>query len=185
MAEEKHETVLHAPVTVTIDIDQLLHAATDYVQVGEDEWAGGDPFVTLVAGAVAKQVLDSDLRKAVRDALQASVEAKVAALIDARLEEVLVPTNEWGETRPGKEPKALRDIIIEAAEKRLGQQVGSDGKPADRYGSNQTYLEWQVSRLTSQVLDRDFSAQLNGAKQIKARAQQVVADKVAAALANI
>ena len=187
---EHEETIAHTPITISIDVDQLLRSELGWrtVNVGsyddpeEDYVPDNDRIIDVVADKLAS-ALKRETENAVRSAVREKVLEKVDGLIDEVMSTPITLTSTYGE--PKSPEMSMREAMIKAMTDRLDEKVNSDGKrSSDSFGrGTQTYLQWRAEQTARAVLDKELSQRMtDAAKQIKSTAMDLVSKKIAEVL---
>lgn len=185
---EQEATTAHVPITITIDIDQLLKSELGWrtVNVGsyddpEPDYVPGDGrLIDVVADKLAARV-QSEIANAVRDAVRDKALEKVDGLINEVMSQPIRLTSTYGE--PKSPEMSMREAMIKAMTDRLEQKVDSQGKPATGYRTDTTYLQWRAEQVARTVLDKEMTKRLSDAgKQIKDAATDLVSKRIAEVL---
>lgn len=185
---ESEQVEAHVPITITIDVDQLLRSELGWTtydagdEPGYEQGGNGrivDVVATKLAAAIEREVKDS-VREAVRD----KTLEKVDSLIDEVMDGAIRLTSQYGE--PKSPEMTLREAMIKAMTDRLEEKVDRDGRRStDSYGSrsDRTYLQWRAEKTATDVMDKELSGKLSeAAKRIKEQATDIVGKKIAEVL---
>lgn len=185
---ESEETIAHAPITISIDVDQLIRAELGWrtfnagsFEDPEPDYAPGDgKLIDVVADKLAAAI-----QPQVTSTAQEAVRQKVLEKVDGLIEEIMAKpiqlTSTYGE--PKSPEMSMREAMIKAMTDRLDERVNSDGKRSTAsYGmrSDQTYLQWRAEQTARTVMDGELSGRLaEAAKQIKTAATELVGKRIA------
>lgn len=188
----------HVPITVTIDVSALVKSELGWTgptfqgydedgdpEYGDPEPTGGGQIIDIVADKLAAR-LQSEAKIAVREAVKERALAKVDGLLDEILTSRLNLTNTLGEKTGGT--TTVREAMIKAMTDRLEQRVDDSGKPVRNNGGwgndrGYSYIAWHAQKAAVEVLDKEFMANtMSAAKEIKEKAKNAVAAKLAAVL---
>ena len=192
---EKETVTAHLPITISIDVEQLIKAelgwrtrtmqSSSYVDDddGDYEYVPGDGrIIDVVADKVASKI-QSQVVNDVRAAIKEKALEKVDGLIEKMMSEPLTLTSSYGE--PIAPEMLMREAMIKAMSDRLNQQVDKNGKPHDRsisFGADRgyTYIAWRAEQVARDVMDKELSAKLaEAAKAIKTAATDLIGKRIA------
>lgn len=182
---EHEEVVAHAPITITIDVDELLKSHLGYrtVNVGsyddpEPEYVPGDgQIIDVVADKLAAR-LNGEIADAVRNAVRDKALEKIDALIEEVMTTPIKLTSTYGE--PKSPEMSMREAMIKAMTDRLDEKVNSEGKRYDNFGRGQTYLQWCAEQTARAVIDKEMTDRCSAAaKQIKSATNDLVGKRIA------
>lgn len=175
---EEHSVSVAAPVTVTVDIDQIIRAS-GYVRLndGEDGYYEQAGLGEMVAHLIANK-LAPDMRKAVTDAVRTAALAQVDAIVSEVVQGTLNLTNEFGE--PTGKATTLREQIVASARDRLDRKVNSRGE-VDRYARDgMTYARWIAKDAAEKAIRGELQeAAKEAVAEVKASVHAIVADDLA------
>lgn len=142
----------------------------------------GDMIVEAMVRQLAADPRTAELRGRIKDLRDAEISARLAPLITEALAGPWRRTNTWGE--PSGEPVALRDIVIEEAQKVL------QGAQRDRaYERQEPLITQLVRREVDQVLRRDMTEAVRAEREkvvaaVRTKAATIIADSLAAGLSQ-
>lgn len=185
---EQEETIVHAPITISVDVDALLKSELGYRTVNIGSWDDPEPdyipgdgkIIDVVADKLAHR-LEGDIAMAVRQAVNDKALEKVDGLIDEVMTTPIKMTSTYGEPRSPE--MSLREAMVKAMIDRLEERVDSQGKRQrnDGFGRDgKTYLQWRAEQVGRDILDKDLSKRLSeAAKQIKDSATDLVSKRIA------
>jgi uncharacterized membrane protein YheB (UPF0754 family) len=174
-------------VTLQVPMDALLAAYTERIPEwsgNPDEYSDGPPPAVRdaigerVAQIIAAQILDADMRKDIRRAIQDKVLATVAEAVGDAVTGEIRQTNQWGEaTGP---VTTMRELIIQEAKDYLS-------KPVDNYnrdkGTKATVL---IRAEVDKAIKEDLNEALKVARaEVTALLKSKAADAIAATVAGM
>jgi hypothetical protein len=142
----------------------------------------GDLVVEAMVRQLAADPRTTELRSRIRELRDAVIRENLVPLIAEALAGPWQKTFTWGE--PSGEPVALRDIVIEEAQKVL------QGSQRDRaYERNEPLIVQLVRKEVDQVLRKDMTEAIRGELEkvtaaVRTKAASVIADSLAAGLSQ-
>jgi hypothetical protein len=192
---ESEQVEAHVPITISIDVEQLLKSELGWTTYNADDYddpepgyaPGGDGRIIDVVAMKLAKAIEDEVRTAVSEAVKIKALEKVDALIDDVMSGTIRLTSEYGE--PKSPETTVREAMIKAMTDRLEAPVDRDGKTFDgrkSYGTKYTYLQYRAEQTAKVVLDKELSTQLAAAtKQIKDKATDLVSKKISEALGRV
>jgi hypothetical protein len=184
-AEEIQATV---PITVTVDLEQLLTA-----QVGEVPAWTGDPddeyepptpligaIITGVAHTMALKLMsDSTGYNGMKHAIKSRIDEQISEIVAGQLDREFLPVDSYGEVIRSAEPTTLREQIKKQASDALAKGMS----PADRYGSSagglKKYIDTEIDRqIKSELAEAVKEAKAAVVAKVQANAAQVITDTI-------
>lgn len=162
-----------ASFEVRVESFDTSHFYADVVRAATDRIVGANyPTSTLV--------------KAVREAADAMVSARINEVLTDTISELLKKPIQRYDTfgNPVGVPLSVEDIIRNGADTVLSEQVDSSGKPTNSaYTANKkSRLEWVVQQAVVSGLERELH---DAAKQVRAEVTAKATASVAALLAGV
>ncbi|MCV7174871.1 hypothetical protein [Mycolicibacterium sphagni] len=171
MAVQETSEHINAPVTITIDVDQLLRA---WSSQGYDE--PGERLIDLISGTLARQ-LKGDVQKAVVEAVTREAQQQVGAIVTEVIEGTIQTTNGFGEST-GK-TTTLRERIVAEATEQLKRKVNGRGE-LDRH-SGVPYIEHVARQAAKDALNNELKQAIAQAvTDVKASVTQLVTAELGA-----
>lgn len=130
--------------------------------------------ITGQAAANIVGELEHEIRRDVRAKVSKAIEDQINAIVLDTLTREFQPVDEFGD--PKGEPSTVKAIIATKARKYMNEQVGTDGRASNTYGTKQPRWEWIICQLVGQAIDRQVKEEIAIlAKDAKAKAHLEVA----------
>jgi hypothetical protein len=186
-AEQIDATV---PVTITIDLQQLLTANVGeippYTGDPDDEWEPPTPMVGAIVGATANQLAVELKRDAtgyhgMQSRIRDQIDEKIAEVVAGQLDREFKPVDSYGEVQRNAEPTTLREQIKKQAETVLAKGMA----PRDQYSNNpvqgvlRKYIDDEIARLIKAELAKAVEqAKAEVLAKVKGSAAQVITDTI-------
>ena len=182
------------PITVTVDLEQLLTAhvgdAPAWTGDPDDEYEPPTPLIGAIITGVAhvmagKLMADATGYQGMKGRIRDAIDEKVGEIVAAQLDREFLPVDSYGEVQRHAEPTTLREQIKTQASTALAKGM----KPSDRYntdlGGLKKYIDTEIDRqIKNELAEAVKEAKATVVAKVKANAAQVITDTITRSVAH-
>ncbi len=188
MAATPDEIQATVPITVTVDLEQLLTAQVGDIPAWtgdpDDEYEPPTPLIGAIITGVAhvmagKLMADATGYQGMKGRIRDAIDERVGEIVAAQLDREFKPVDSYGEVIRHAEPTTLREQIKTQASDALAKGM----QPGDRYNSKlgglKKYIDEEIDRQIKKELQQEVAAAKAAVvDKVKANAAAVIADTI-------
>lgn len=188
MAKTPDEIQATVPITVTVDLEQLLTAQVGdvpaYTGDPDDEYEPPTPLIGAIITGVAHTLAGKLMADAVgyhgmRDRIRTRIDEQIELIVTAQLDREFLPVDSYGEVQRGAKPTTLREQIKTQTSDALAKGM----QPGDRYNSKlgglKKYIDGEIDRqIKGELQSAVAEAKAAVVDKVKANAAQVITETI-------